>query len=384
MGKQKYARWKELMQQMNLKQQDIARRQFLKAAALGVGMAGLESIATTLLRHRSRASAAGNKGEVVVVSWGGAYQDAQRKTLFQPFEEATGIKVIDTSQPDAAKIKAMVDSNNVEWDVVTTGLSTFIRLGEDYFDPIDYSLYSKEQLEGTLPEAQHPYAMGTIFFAVVNSYRTDVFPTGKHPKNWAEFWDTKRFPGPRTLHATNNIPSATLEAALMAAEVPPDKIYPLDVDLAFKKLDEIKPHVLKWWETGAVPGQLLTDKEVVLAMAYSARITKLAEDKVPVAVEWNQGVLYQDRWFIIKNARNRENAQKFIQFVTQAKVQADLANIYATAPTNLDAFKYIVPERAAALPTKPEHMKQMIFYNEKWWGENQAAIQERFTKWRIS
>ncbi len=364
-------------------QHAIARRQFLKATALGLGMAGLESLSPTLLRNRSTASAAA-KGEVVVVSWGGSYQDAQRQALFQPFEEATGIKVIDTSQPDAAKIKAMVDSGNVEWDVVTTGLSSFIRLGPDYFEPIDYSIYPKDQLESILPEARHQYAVGTIFFAVVNTYRTDVFPTGKHPKNWTEFWDTKRFPGPRTMHATNNIPSATLEAAVMAAEVPVDKVYPIDVDLAFKKLDEIKPHVVKWWETGAVPGQLLTDKEVVLAQAYNGRMTKLAEEGVPVAIEWNQGVLYQDRWFIIKNARNKENAQKFIQYVTQAKPQADLANVIAYGPTNSAAFKHIVPERAKDLPSNPDYVKQMVFYNDEWWGEHQAAMQERFTKWRIS
>ena len=48
----------------------------------------------------------------------------------------------------------------------------------------------------------------------------------------------KKFPGRRALR---NHPIATLEAALMADGVAPDKLYPLDVDRAFKKLEEIKP-----------------------------------------------------------------------------------------------------------------------------------------------
>jgi putative spermidine/putrescine transport system substrate-binding protein len=47
---------------------------------------------------------------------GGIFQKAQR--LFAPFEKATGIKVIDVSPPRAAKIKAMVESKNMEWDIV--------------------------------------------------------------------------------------------------------------------------------------------------------------------------------------------------------------------------------------------------------------------------
>ena len=53
--------------------------------------------------------------------------------------------------------------------------------------------------------------------------------------------------------------------ALLADGVPADKLYPIDMDRAFHKLDEIKPHITVWWTTGAQPAQLLLDKEVVMA-----------------------------------------------------------------------------------------------------------------------
>ena len=57
-------------------------------------------------------------GEVRVQSWGGAFQDAQREAYFIPFQELSGIKVIESEGPGPSKVKAMVDTGNVEQDIV--------------------------------------------------------------------------------------------------------------------------------------------------------------------------------------------------------------------------------------------------------------------------
>ena len=57
--------------------------------------------------------------DLTVVSWGGAYQEAQRKAYFDPYMKKTGQKVLDESyNGEMAKIKAMVEAKNVTWDVV--------------------------------------------------------------------------------------------------------------------------------------------------------------------------------------------------------------------------------------------------------------------------
>jgi len=38
-----------------------------------------------------------------------------------------------------------------------------------------------------------------IYFSGVLGYNAQVFPTGKHPRTWADFWDAQKFPGPRML-----------------------------------------------------------------------------------------------------------------------------------------------------------------------------------------
>lgn len=56
---------------------------------------------------------------VVVDSWGGMFQDAQRKAIFEPFTRETGIRVVELSDGENifAKVKAQVESNNVQIDV---------------------------------------------------------------------------------------------------------------------------------------------------------------------------------------------------------------------------------------------------------------------------
>ena len=77
----------------------------------------------------------------------------------------------------------------------------------------------------------------------------------------------KAFPGPRSLE---NSPKGNLEFALLADGVAPDKLYPLDVDRAFKKLDQIKHHIPVWWTNGAQHVQLLIDGEVSMSSCGTA------------------------------------------------------------------------------------------------------------------
>ena len=51
--------------------------------------------------------------------------------------------------------------------------------------------------------------------------------------------------------------------------VPMDKVYPMDVERAFRAMDRIKPHVNVWWTTGAQPAQLLAEPDDLLPRGRS-------------------------------------------------------------------------------------------------------------------
>src|ERR1700693_2112061 len=54
---------------------------------------------------------------VYINSSGGVLDDINRKIHWDPFTQATGIKVVASAPVDNAKLKAMVTSGNVEWDI---------------------------------------------------------------------------------------------------------------------------------------------------------------------------------------------------------------------------------------------------------------------------
>ncbi|MGY4447413.1 spermidine/putrescine-binding protein [Bradyrhizobium sp. i1.3.1] len=57
--------------------------------------------------------------QVTITSYGGALQMSNRKAYFEPFAKATGIKVTeDEFNGEIAKVRAMVESKTVSWDVV--------------------------------------------------------------------------------------------------------------------------------------------------------------------------------------------------------------------------------------------------------------------------
>ena len=182
--------------------------------------------------------------QIVVSDPGGPYTAAYRKAFYEPFEKATGIRVVSVAreaQP-LAQFTAMVQTKNYIWDVTTLTLSSDIPIlqARGLLEPL--SLKAAE-FPGVMPEAVTENWLGVDVYATSLAYRSDKFGTNG-PQSWADFWDVKKFPGRRSLRRN---PIDTLEQALMADGVPIDKLYPLDIDRAFRSLDKIRPHIAVWW-----------------------------------------------------------------------------------------------------------------------------------------
>src|SRR5580704_11694440 len=250
-------------------------------------------------------------GEVRIAAYGGSAQDAERTAYFEPFERLSGVKTRDFAGADLNKVKAMVETGNVEWDVVQLSRSSVKNLMKkgDYFEKIDYDLVDTANID---PLYRYEYSLDMLVWSEVMAYRTDAFK-GAVPNGWADFWDTAKFPGDRALGGAGPS-SPELEFALMAAGVPPDKVYPIDIEKAFASYDKIKSAIVKWWETGALPPQMLTDREVVLTSVWNGRMAALQAAGVPAAISWSQGLLKRDCWAVPKGAKNSANAMKFAAF----------------------------------------------------------------------
>jgi putative spermidine/putrescine transport system substrate-binding protein len=317
-------------------------------------------------------------GEVRVQSWGGAFQDAQREAYFKPFEELTGIRVIEGEGPDVSKIKAWVDTGNVEYDIVQVDLSNVILLENegDYWEEIDYSIFDTENIPET---HRYKYSVDMLPYGTVIGYRTDVFEEG--PTGQADFWDLDAFPGPRsTIGGTGGV-TPFLEAALIADGVPMDEIYPIDIERAFNSLDRIRDSVVKFWEAGAEPAQLLTDKEAVMVHSWNGRMAAIQKEGAPVGVVWNEAMLATDVWATPMGAANSENAFKFMAFITLAESQARLATLIPYGFVNNRSAEFLTADQLENLPTAPAYREIMFDLDVPWWVENRDAVLDYWNEW---
>ena len=208
--------------------------------------------------------------------------------------------------------------------------------------------------------------MAYEFYSSVLAYSQKKFPKDA-PKSWADFWDVKKFPGRRALR---NHPLATLEAALMADGVPPDKLYPLDVDRAFKKLEEIKPHITVWWTSGAQSAQLLNDGEVDMVMAWNGRVSARDQGRRQGRLHLQPG--HPAEHLALHPQGRAEPARRRSNSSTRPSTPVHQANLplhIDYGPGNPKAFEtgVISPKRAAQLPSAPENAAKQALMSYAWW-----------------
>jgi putative spermidine/putrescine transport system substrate-binding protein len=316
---------------------------------------------------------------IVVADPGGPFGPAFKEAFHDPFKETgnTSVQIAREHEP-TAQVAAMVRAKNYTWDVVTLTLSARDILNKQgLLEPLDWNLPDMNEI---MPEARDPNWMGTDVYCTVIAYRTEKF-ANNGPKSWRDFFDVEKFPGRRAMRRS---PIDSLEEALLADGVAPDKLYPLDVDRAFKKLDQIKKHVAVWWTGGAQTTQLLQSGEVDLIPTWNARAQTVIDAGGPVKIEWNQGLYSIEGWGIPKGDPKAALARRFIAFTANAKRQAAFTSQLAYGPTNPNAYKFISKEVAAKLPTAPDIFPKIILAQEDWWSANRQKAEERFTAWMLA
>ena len=330
-------------------------------------LAGAVSVAALLV-----ATVAEAKDTLTVVSFGGSYQDAQRKAMFEPTAKALGIDIKEDTLSGLAEVRLQVRSGSVSWDVVDLGATDCaIGAAEGLFEPLDYKVI---KADGIAKPMVNDDWIGIIYYSTVLAWNKKL---DKQPKTWADFWNVKDFPGSRSLR---NNPQVIMELALLADGVPLDKLYPLDEDRAFKKLEEIKPHITTWWGSGAQSAQLIKDGEVDMLPIWNGRLSSAMKDGANADYTYDQGLLNADCLAIPKGSKNVELAQKAIALFVSPEQQAEIPKYINYGPVNAKAFDLdiLTAEQKALLNSSPENLKKQVVVDAQWWGENGAELQERW------
>jgi putative spermidine/putrescine transport system substrate-binding protein len=350
----------------------LDRRRFLAAtggaAALGLVGGTKPSLA--------QGKFAGKK--VVFASWGGSYQDAQKVSFCDALAKKTGATVVQDGPVEYAKLRVMIEGGAPTWDVVDVTMDFLYSASQDkLFDKIDTSIVDVNRVE---KKYVTEYGVGDIVWSYNIGYNTTIFPTGKHPKSWADFFDVQRFPGRRSLRDRVN---PMLEFALLADGVDVEHLYPLDVDRAFKKLDTIKKHAV-WWTTNSQSQQLLIDGEAGMGVMNNGRIFDSVQKGGKLGIEWNQNMQSVDYLVVPRGVKNPNLAMTLINEMTLPEHQAKVAELMALAPTNPAAFKLISSSVSPWLSTTPANSKQGFLVNWDYWQDHYKPLAERWETWKLS
>lgn len=335
-------------------------------------------VLTVAICALSTTSAFAQSKTVVFAGFGGDLEKAQRQVYFDSFEKETGIKVIDVPDSDLTKLKVMVDTGNTQWDVVQA-LGMWIPQGEkqSLWDKLDFGVVKKQ---GVPPALMDDYSLGNSTYGMVLAYNTKAVK-GNAPTSWQSLWDVKGHPGARGMF---DGPRYTLETALLADGVPPNKLYPLDVDRAFKSLDKLKNNVTVWWKQWPQVPVLLASRELTMSLTSNIRINLVKKaEGAPLDMSWNQSLMTVDYLAVPRGAKNRENAMKLIQWMNDPKRQAELAKISGIGPGNTDALKYLTDDEKANLASYHYQKGEMVLFNNAWWADHEQALTQRWNQWKL-
>jgi putative spermidine/putrescine transport system substrate-binding protein len=297
-------------------------------------------------------SAWGQETTLSVCSYGGTYNEGYEKIMGKPFTDATGVKVIFTTFPTYAQMEAQVKSGNIEWDIVEAENRMYARGSRaGIFEPLDLTLIpTKDFVEGSVKK----FGMGIVFYSYNVSYNSTKWPGGKGPKNMKDLWDVKKFSGPRTMKLTAE---SNLEAAILADGVPRDKVYPIDVDRALKKMTELKPNIRVFWKTGGQVQQIMREKEADAGLVPGGRMIQLADQGIPITMEWEDQLIVLD----------------YLTF-------AEWVNY---GPANRKAYDFIKNDKAVLMPTYPDNYKKGLLLDEDWYADHEESVEKLWEAWKM-
>jgi putative spermidine/putrescine transport system substrate-binding protein len=306
-------------------------------------------------------------------SYGGAYQEAQRKGWLEPYSKLTGVVFQESEDSSNATIKAQVEAGQVTWDIVDVGNDFGLDAQAAILEPLDYTKIHKDEI---LDGFAGTYRVADITYGVVLGYNTEK-TGGKIPAGWADAFDTTKFPGKRGFwdYSAGGI----FEFALLADGVAPADLYPLDLARATKKLDTIKDDIV-FWGSGAESQDLLGKGEVAMAMIWNGRAYSAKHiDNKPVEIQWNQQIVTADYFVVPKGTPNKDAAMDFIAWATCKENNAAPSNYIPYGPTNKNAVAN--PDKVAELSVTNADANS-AYFDDAWVVENAQQLEDAYQEWK--
>ncbi|WP_170322299.1 extracellular solute-binding protein [Acrocarpospora macrocephala] len=323
-------------------------------------------------------AASDGKGSVTYAGYGGSGQQAISQAWLEPFAAANGVKVVQDDPVTYAKVHQMVDAKKVTWDIAQGGVD-FGLDDNPRLEDIDCAVVACDEFAGG-PFELKKQGVPFFVFSIVLAYNTEKFPTP--PTSFADYFDTKKFPGKRAIDGGNGM-QGILEAALLAGGTPRDQLYPLDVEKALKLIEPVKQDFIVFKDASECIN-LVSSGEAVMGNCYNGRVEIAKNEGRPIDNIWSQQIYYCDYLFVPKGAPNKDNAMKLIAYIAANANNGRLTDYIPYGPANPKAAA--TGKYAAGAPTGHvlDGADAPIVPDPGWWTANREQTIERTSLWLSS
>ena len=341
------------------------------------------------------------RGEsLTIASWGGSYEEAQSQAYFLPFQENFGVKIdlFDRARYfNTVPLGRKMPTLHVH-DVSTRSANQLGIEGDlEELTPAIHNGY----LSGFPEIARTPWSGGGgIIWSTGLAYNLNAIDDlwgGQRPKSWADFWDVERFPARRGI--LSSLQNEMLYFAQFALDPEvldsPEsrlalaKLTPEQVDESFSKLENIKPHIDAWMQSGRDCPDMLLSGELDMCTTWNNRVwnAQQQEDVESIHYCYECGHVNQTDIFAIpKNVPNKTLAELFIAWTGHPHINVRMSNYLPYGPLNTNALPLLQhtlsAERIDALPTSTHALQSAVLLDEKWLAENREFLEERWEKFR--
>jgi putative spermidine/putrescine transport system substrate-binding protein len=311
--------------------------------------------------------------DLTVALRSGGPEKVLQQVFVAPFA-ATGTKVDVRTRPAGL---APLLSGAADWDVVqVSGASLAAVCAAGAVEKLDWQAVGGR--DRMAAQGATECGLGAYADAVVLSWDRGKF---QGSPTWQDFWDIAKVPGKRGLRRS---PRGTLEIALLADGVAPADVYHTlatkdGVERAFRRLDQLAPYLV-WWTPGEHDAlHMLASGEVLMTSAPSSAVVLANRTGGhSFGVQWNGGLVRAAYWAIVKGSANLAEAERFLAFAGDPKVQAALPEAGALGGLAKGANAGLPPELVAVSPTANAGT---LFIDEAFWRDNGDQLTQRFDAW---
>lgn len=348
------------------------------AAAAFAGATGFVPRNAVAMRKRRIGS-----GEVTWASFGGTYNQALQQAFVDGFTQATGIKVNLIAGTNLASLKAQLASGNVLWDIAELTSIEYV-IAESQKLPL-VPLNTNIVKTTNVPKyAVGKYGIKYAYFLNTMAWNGNQLSAKQAPRNWAQFFDPKRYVGKRSL-AQRIDDSAVLEFALIADGVRMDKLYPLNVNRALKSLQRMPKSAFLWYSNNQQVIQQLMNGESQLGMPPVGRVVIANSQGARIGYAINQGAVQSDYLVVPQGAANPDGAWQLINFIcNNAAAAARFMTTTHYGVANLAGVRALSKDLQNRIPTSPRLEGKIFFRDDKWIANNYDRVNQTFKVWQAN